>query len=641
MVDGVGDEIRELRSLLDTVQSISHIGTWEWTIATGAVTWSPELYRIYGLEPSSVEITLEYFLSRIHPNERERIQREIQAVLSHPGRFGYREVIVRPDGSHRTLDTVGEAVTDEHGAVRKLVGTCCDVTDIVHRDERLMFYAEVFEHAQIGLSGWQIDRSETPARLRLVAFNAKTEALVGTPLGGKLGQRLVQILPSLEGSQLLADARTMNIASPIRRYPPFVRSTTPDAPWLAATLFPMPGNRVGLVLEDVTSLVHTEILQTAERRALELLAGSALLPDILGIIVRALEQVSPGTIASVLLLDDSGTRVTYGCAPSLPDSYNKAIEGELIGPRAGSCGTAMFRRERVVVGDIASDPLWIPYRDLAAKHGLAACWSQPIIGNEGRVLGAFALYHRQPNVPDEYALELLERAAHVTGIVLDRRGLDAQLRALAERLEEAREDERTTIARDLHDALGQALTALKLDIGWLRRRAEQPPVVEKLDDMARSTDELIRSVQRISSDLRPGILDNLGLVAAIEWQAEEFERRSNIRCEVTSSVTDLQLERNLATNVFRILQEALTNIARHSQATKVDITLALVQGNLQLEIADDGIGMPDLVLRSSSLGILGMRERAGRAAGECVVKRREPNGTVVAVTVPLRFPSEA
>src|SRR5262245_3335258 len=118
MADGVerGQSIeRELRKQLDTAQAITHIGSWEWTVATGEVTWSDELYRIYGLSPRAVPITLEFFLSRIHPDERDRIQREIQSVLHHPGRFAYRERIVRPDGSVRTLDTIGEASVDEHG----------------------------------------------------------------------------------------------------------------------------------------------------------------------------------------------------------------------------------------------------------------------------------------------------------------------------------------------------------------------------------------------------------------------------------------------------------------------------------------------------------------------------------------------
>jgi len=129
------------------------------------------------------------------------------------------------------------------------------------------------------------------------------------------------------------------------------------------------------------------------------------------------------------------------------------------------------------------------------------------------VLGTFALYHRTPRAPDDAALELMKRAAHVAGIVLGRRALDEQRRALAGRIEAAREDERTRIARDVHDQLGQALTALKLDVGWLQRRITDPALAGKLDDMARSTDDILRAVRRIAADLRPGLLDDVGLRA--------------------------------------------------------------------------------------------------------------------------------
>src|SRR5690606_27060439 len=168
----------------------------------------------------------------------------------------------------------------------------------------------------------------------------------------------------------------------------------------------------------------------------------------------------------------------------------------------------------------------------------------------------------------------------------------------------------------------------------------QAEVAAKLAEMSRATDEIIGAVRRISSALRPGILDSIGLPAAIEWQADDITRRSNIPVHVQSSVGDLQLERSLATAVFRIFQEAVTNAVRHAKATRIDVQLWLERGNLRLDIADDGIGVPEIAPRASSLGLLGMRERARRAGGDCTIRRREPRGTIVALSVPLRFPQE-
>jgi signal transduction histidine kinase len=202
-----------------------------------------------------------------------------------------------------------------------------------------------------------------------------------------------------------------------------------------------------------------------------------------------------------------------------------------------------------------------------------------------------------------------------------------------------REEERTNIAREIHDELGQALTALKLDIAWVAHRS-QGEVATKLAEMSRATDDIITAVRRISAELRPGILDSIGLRAALEWQADEIEKRTGIVVKVDARVGDLRLERSLATTVFRIFQEATTNVVRHAKATRIDVTMWLERGNLRLDIADDGIGVPQIAPRNSSLGLLGMRERARRAGGDCTIRRREPQGTIVALSVPLRFPAE-
>jgi PAS domain S-box-containing protein len=640
MGEGETTRERELREQLQAAQAITHIGSWDWTISTNEVCWSDELYRIYGYTPGAINITLEVFLSHIREADRERIKAEIEAVLVRPGRFFYREVIVRPDGSERILDTLGDAITDDAGNVVKLVGTCRDVTDSVARDERLQFFADVFQHAEIGLSAWRLDTSASEPLLRLVACNEAMEHLCGLEMSYRLGATLSEILPEAATAGLVTMARSIAAGGRVQKPPYFRRTGVDRSPILAPTLFALSNQMVGIALEDITERVLTEAVQTAERRALELLASGEPLRPILEMLGRALEEAAPGTYGSVVLVDESGTRIKESIAPTIAAEYSRAIEGQQIGPRAGSCGTAMYRRQPVIVEDIELDVLWDDYRELAREHGLRSCWSQPIIGSDGRVLGSFAIYGKLPRRPPPEALPAMERGAHVTALIIERRMLDDELRALAGRVEAAREEERTTIARDIHDQLGQALTALRLDIGWLQRRIDDEAIRKKLDDMAQTTDDVLVTVRRISTDLRPGVLDTLGLRAAVEWQAEEFQKRTGMKVTVSADMTDLQLDRDLSTNMFRIFQEALTNIARHSAAAVVDVTLKLERGQLRLEIGDDGIGMPEIAPRGSSLGLLGMRERARRLGGDCVVRRRQPRGTIVAVTVPLRFPAE-
>jgi signal transduction histidine kinase len=640
MGDGDSTKERELREQLATAQSITHIGSYEWIVGSDTVTWSDELYRIYGLVPGSVEITLDGFLSRVRPDQRERIRAEVGRVLQRPGRFAYREIIVRPDGSERTLDTIGDAIGDAEGKVVKLVGTCRDITDVIVRDERLQFYGDVFEHAEIGLSAWRLDPSTTPAKLRLVACNAALERLCGNPISERLGSTLAELVPAAAASPLLEAARAVASGGPVQKPPPFRRTGAVGSVILAATLFPLSGGMVGMAIEDVTERVYNDGVHANERRALEMLAAGAPLADILTATIHALEETAVGTLGSILLLGDDGQTIRQAIGPSLPEAYNRAIEGLAIGPKAGSCGTAMYRREPVIVDDIDRDPLWADYKHLALVHGLKSCWSMPVIASDGHVLGTFALYAREIRRPSERGIEAMRRTAHITSIVIERRMLDDELRALAGRIEAAREEERTTIARDIHDQLGQALTALRLDVGWLQRRIEDESIRKKLEDMALTSDDLLRTVRRISAELRPGVLDTLGLRAAVDWQAEEFERRTGTKVAVATDIGDIQLDRDLATNVFRIFQESLTNVARHAAASSVDVSMKLDRGRLKLEVSDDGIGMPEIAPRGSTLGLLGMRERARRFGGECVIRRREPRGTIVTVTVPLRFPAE-
>lgn len=221
-----------------------------------------------------------------------------------------------------------------------------------------------------------------------------------------------------------------------------------------------------------------------------------------------------------------------------------------------------------------------------------------------------------------------------------RRSLD-QLRALTTYLQYVREEERTRIAREVHDELGQALTGLKLDMSWLATRLAKnaKPVQEKVKTMVAHIDTTIQTVRRIATELRPGILDGLGLVAAIEWQANEFQSRTGIPCVVTSTVPDTQWDQEFITVFFRIFQETLTNVIRHAQATRVDVRLAEDNGALVLTVADNGRGISEEeIANTRSIGLVGMRERAMLIGGEVVLHGARGRGTTVIVRVPLDRP---
>ncbi|MGD8305610.1 MAG: PAS domain S-box protein [Ignavibacteria bacterium] len=213
-----------------------------------------------------------------------------------------------------------------------------------------------------------------------------------------------------------------------------------------------------------------------------------------------------------------------------------------------------------------------------------------------------------------------------------------RLRSLAERLQNIREEERATVAREIHDDLGQSLTALKMDISWLKKNPDlsDENKIAKFDTLLDLTDSTIQTVKRLATKLRPGILDDLGLVPAIEWQKDEFESRFRIKCNLKINNKEIVTKDAISVAVFRIVQETLTNVARHSNATRVDIKLDFQENNrLILEIHDNGVGIDNRKIKSpKSFGLIGMKERVSLLNGTMEVIGNPSKGTLVRVSIP-------
>jgi signal transduction histidine kinase len=213
-----------------------------------------------------------------------------------------------------------------------------------------------------------------------------------------------------------------------------------------------------------------------------------------------------------------------------------------------------------------------------------------------------------------------------------------QLRALSVYLQTVREEERIRISRAVHDELGQALTGLKIDLAWLGTRLVKPPrpARDKIAGMSSRIDETIATVRRIATELRPGILDHLGLAAAIEWQAREFQNRTGIECRIGCSLPHAMLDEEINTAFFRIFQETLTNVARHAEASRVEISLVQKDGHLTLRVGDNGRGITkEQIANIRSLGLLGMKERASLLGGFVAITGHPRTGTTVTVNIPL------
>jgi signal transduction histidine kinase len=213
-----------------------------------------------------------------------------------------------------------------------------------------------------------------------------------------------------------------------------------------------------------------------------------------------------------------------------------------------------------------------------------------------------------------------------------------QLRELSRHLQKVREEERLRIAREIHDELGQQLTGLKMDVAWLMRKTVQddPVIKDKFDEALSLVDKAVQSIRRISTELRPSVIDDLGLNAALEWQVEEIGRRMDVEIEYKNSFNDSNIHPDISIGIFRIMQESLTNIVKHAAAHKININISQAGNAIRLIVEDDGIGFDTNAKQDQlTFGLIGIKERTSMLQGECAIYSEPNTGTRVEVSIPL------
>ena len=335
----------------------------------------------------------------------------------------------------------------------------------------------------------------------------------------------------------------------------------------------------------------------------------------------------------------------------------------------GPTGMAIRTGKVVVCRNMLSDPAFTPWREQAISRGYASSIVFPLIAGD-KVFGAVTIYSREidPFTEGEvkllteladnltYGIEvlqlraarekaeeaLLRSRAELENLVKERTknmaDSEEQLRNLYVHLQSLREAERMNVAREIHDDLGQELTALKMDLSWIVSKLpdDHEGLREKLREDVDQVDQTIQAVKRLCTGLRPGVLDHLGLAAALEWQAAEFQKRTGIKCRVVFDPEDIEVDTDLRTPLFRIFQEALTNVLKHAKATEVKASFKLKNSSFMLEITDNGIGIKkEQLSKPTSFGLLGMRERVHPLGGKVTVRGVKNKGTTVEVTIPV------
>jgi C4-dicarboxylate-specific signal transduction histidine kinase len=314
-------------------------------------------------------------------------------------------------------------------------------------------------------------------------------------------------------------------------------------------------------------------------------------------------------LCSVLLLDEDGQHVRHGAAPSLPEPYSKAIDGLSIGPKAGSCGTAMYRREPVVVTDILQDPLWEAYRDVAEPYGLRACWSTPILAHSGKALGSFAMYYREPRSPGSAETRALEMATHLGGIAIERELAREERERLRHAQAELAHINRVTtmgeltasLAHEVNQPIAAAITDANTCLRWLNR--DHPDVEEAREAASRMAKDATRAgeiISRIRLVFRKGTLQR----ALVDVNEVIREMVALLRSEATRFSVSVRTELADLPQVMadRVqLQQVLMNLMINGiDAMKdVDGTRELIirseradDGQLMVSVSDTGVGLP-------------------------------------------------
>jgi PAS domain S-box-containing protein len=445
-------------------------------------------------------------------------------------------------------------------------------------------------------------------------LNPVAAALTGWPAEEALGQPIGNVLRLInEKSGMSADNEVLRVLKEkqVLSVANHVDLVTRDGREIAvehsaAPILAGKGNVIGVVLvfRDVAARRQEQIATAEQASLIELTQDSALVIDMEG----------------KILLWSRGAEAMLG--------YSKA-------QAIGQISHKLLRTEFPQ-----------PLAEIRAELLRSGHWEGDLVktAQDGRrivVSGRWALqWGKRDQAPRilEINSDITERKRGEELLVLQRE----QLRALAERLQWVREDDRKQVARDLHDQIGQILTAIKLDMTWMTRHLPESAgeVLARLKESIQLINDGVKAVRAICSGLRPGVLDDLGLAAAIEWQANDFAARNGIPCLVSVPPVDLHLDGDRATATFRIFQECLTNIIRHAQAKSVRIALYQQEESILLIVEDDGIGFHESGFSNTlgSLGLLGMKERAQFCGGDVQISTSPGNGTTITVRVPVDIP---
>ena len=438
---GIGTDITAYHQIMTSLQTsnqrlslalrAARAGVWDWDMPSDRLTWSAENFELLGYTADRYEASYANWLAAIHPDDREQADAAFLQTLAGQSNLELEVRVRWPDGTIHWLRNIGQLTYDDQGTPTRLIGIQIDVTESKQAAAQIAFQASLLHQVRQAVIATDLDG-------QITYWNQHAEDLYQWTVAEALGANVKDILiPQAlhhQAEHILQGVteqghwegefevkRKDGSLLPIHMVDSLLRDGQAEPTGFVC------------VSVDISDRKHLQAEQArqaqllaGQRQVLELMVLDTPLPEVLNQLLLTLETQAEGMLGSILLLDDQ--QLWHGAAPSLPVAYQQAINGTEIGPQVGSCGTAAFRQEPVIVTDIATDPLWDNYRDLALAHGLRACWSVPIVSRTGQVLGTFAQYHQAPYHPSAQDEELIDIAIKLAGLAIEQNHSDQAIR---------------------------------------------------------------------------------------------------------------------------------------------------------------------------------------------------------------------
>jgi PAS domain S-box-containing protein len=602
------------------------MGIWTWDAASGVQTRDANLNRLLGLEAVASTQPMEDFFARVHSGDRSAVRAEFLAAASRGTGLAIEFRVVWPDGTVRWLRDQGDTIG---GGGAYLTGAVLDVTDRREAQEALRAsearLGAIFSRAAVGLSEVSLDG-------RFLRVNDELCRMLGWSRRDLLEGGVADVThPDDMPSALAAVARVVETGEPVSLDKRCLRSDG-TAVFTNNTLTRLvgPGGRAGAVLAVTVDLTDRRRAETAVRESEE----------------RLRLIVESATDYAILTLDPD--RAVTSWSPGAEAVFGYA-EAEIVGrsadllftPEDRAAGAPGAEAEAARRDGRAADERWHVRKD--GSRFYASGVLTPLRTGVGFVKVARDLTERKRtedalrDARDRLEARVAERTAELSEVVAELRTEIAARADLARRLATAQEDERRRVARDLHDSVGQLLAALALAVKAVSAAGDLPTgAADRLAEVERVAELLGKEAHALAVRLRPTSLDDIGLEAALGQLVSDWSARIGVRADFHATGLDPgRLPSESETTLYRVVQEALTNVARHARATRVSVVVSRQGGHATAVIEDDGAGFDPGAVPNGRLGLLGMRERAGLAGGEMDIESSRGSGTTVVVRIPV------